>query len=249
MSLAIAAAITRMVEHGIPIDEASKLVAAVYTDGVRSAPYRTEVPGRTTAAERQARYRDKKRNENVTRDVTPVTPIEPIDSVTRDVTTVTSDVTRDANANVPLSIEDKRVKEDKREAHSRRGSRLPAGWLPADDDASFAMSLGYTAVLYDREVLKFRNHFDSAPGKAGVKLDWHKTFRNWLIRGAERLCPPRQLSVVPTTATSNAVFVVRGSEQWKAWTEARGREPFVINDGGREGQWMRTEWPTKEQVA
>lgn len=149
----------------------------------------------------------------------------------------------------PLSEENSK-REEKREAKpkataaEKRGYRIPADWMPSDDDAAFAATLGYTAVQYDREVLKFRNHWESAPGDKGRKLDWHKTFRNWLIRGAERLTPPRQLSIVPTTPTANAVFVLRGSPQWIAWTAHRGgREPIPKTETAGEGQWMRTEWP------
>lgn len=228
MSTEVAAAITRLVALGVSVDEAAIIVSAVFVAGVQSAPYRQT--SADLSADRR-REKDRERKREIRRH--PQTSAE--------------------FQNAPLSIEvleEKKEREAKRPA-DKRGSRLPSDWMPTDDDASFGASLGYTAPLYDREVLKFRNHFESAPGKAGVKLDWHKTFRNWLIRGAERLTPPRQLSVVPTTPTANAVFVLRGSPQWLAWTAYRGgREPIPKTETAGEGQWMRTEWPPQvENVA
>lgn len=158
----------------------------------------------------------------------------------------------------PLSIglvEEEVREERKREAPAtprppdKRGSRLPDDWMPTDEDAQFGASLGFTAAAYDREVQKFRNHWHAAPGKGGVKLDWGKTFRNWLLRGAEKFTPAAKGYTPTQVQTTEAVFIVRGSPQWDAWTKHRGREPIAIHHGGQDGQFMRTEWPPQENAA
>lgn len=51
------------------------------------------------------------------------------------------------------------------------------------------------------------------------------------------------------TEPTQAVFVVRGTPQWHAWTKYRGREPIATHHGGQEGQFMKTEWPPQENAA
>lgn len=158
----------------------------------------------------------------------------------------------------PLSIEvdrEKEEREEKREAPAKRlppekrGTRLPDDWMPDEDDAKFGASLGYTAAAYDREVMKFRNHWHAEPGANGVKRDWKKTFHNWLLRGAERLAPARDAYRPTVVQTAPATFVLRGSPQWEAWTKYRGKEPVATYHQGREGQFMKSEWPPQENAA
>lgn len=160
--------------------------------------------------------------------------------------------------NAPLSIgklEEDLSEERKREAPAKRlppekrGTRLPPDWMPDAEDAQYAASLGFPAVAYDREVEKFRNFWHAKPGKDGSKLDWRKTFHNWLIRGAERLTPAKDAYRPTVVQTTPAVFVERGSPQWQAWTRFRGKEPVSTHHGGKEGQFMKSEWPPQETAA
>jgi hypothetical protein len=49
---------------------------------------------------------------------------------------------------------------------------------------------------------------------------------------------------------AKAVWILRGSEEWKAWWKHRGHEPLVSHHKGAEGQWVTSQWPpSKEQVA
>jgi len=160
--------------------------------------------------------------------------------------------------NTPLSIESSEdIREEKKEREAsatrrppdKRGSRLPDDWMPDASDAQYAASLGFPAVAYDREVEKFRNHWHAKPGKDGAKLDWRKTFHNWLLRGAERFTPAKDAYRPTIVQTTQAVFVERGSPQWLAWTKARGKEPICTHHGGKEGQFMKSEWPPQENAA
>jgi len=161
-------------------------------------------------------------------------------------------VTNKEEQNAPLSIENSEdIREEKKEREAsatrrppdKRGSRLPDDWMPDASDAQYAASLGFPAVAYDREVEKFRNHWHTKPGKDAAKLDWRKTFHNWLLRGAERFTPAKDAYRPTIVQTTQAVFVERGSPQWIAWTKARGKEPICTHHGGKEGQFMKSEWP------
>ena len=51
------------------------------------------------------------------------------------------------------------------------------------------------------------------------------------------------------TEPIQAVFIERGSPQWQAWTRFRGKEPLSTHHGGKEGQFMKSEWPPQETAA
>ena len=66
---------------------------------------------------------------------------------------------------------------------SPRGSRLPSDWLPDDEQAQFAASLGLDVR---RVADQFRDYWHAKAGKDAVKLDWPATWRGWCRREAER---------------------------------------------------------------
>lgn len=57
--------------------------------------------------------------------------------------------------------------------HSR-AYRLPEEWIPKPEHYELAKELG---VILDMELPKFRDHF---LGSGGRKLDWDRTFNNWM---------------------------------------------------------------------
>lgn len=134
-------------------------------------------PVRSSGAERQARYRERKRNE-------------------RDVTSdVTGDVTGDAS--LPLDKESfpqtpfKETNPPKENppkgGQKKRGHRLPEDWRPSDEDWLLAVGeLGEQGA--ERQLLTFRDHWAAQPGQKGVKLDWGATWRNW-IRNSRNFAP------------------------------------------------------------
>ena len=62
-----------------------------------------------------------------------------------------------------------------------RGNRLPQDWMPDEAMLGAAVDRGLTGQALRDEVDKFRNYWHSKPGKDGLKLDWGKTFSNWII--------------------------------------------------------------------
>lgn len=72
---------------------------------------------------------------------------------------------------------------------AKRGSRLPDDWQPSIEDLKFAGDLGLRLFEIDNEAAKFRDYWSNKPGKAGVMLDWSKTWRNWCRRATTDFKP------------------------------------------------------------
>jgi hypothetical protein len=67
---------------------------------------------------------------------------------------------------------------------TKRGTRLPSPWNP--NEAGLARA---KALLGDRagvELEKFSNFWAAKAGKDAVKLDWNRTWVNWVLQAAER---------------------------------------------------------------
>lgn len=66
-----------------------------------------------------------------------------------------------------------------------RGSRLPEGWAPSPEQEVKGMAtLG--ASHYAEELEKFRNYWLSKAGADAAKVDWNRTFANWIITAKQR---------------------------------------------------------------
>ena len=61
----------------------------------------------------------------------------------------------------------------------KRATRIPDNWQPTAEDLRIAAE-ERPDVDALRELVKFRDHFLSAPGQKGVKANWSATFRNWI---------------------------------------------------------------------
>lgn len=58
------------------------------------------------------------------------------------------------------------------------------------------------------ETEKFINHWSSKPGRDAVKLDWVKTWKNWMLNAAERR--PARASPNGTDANIHALLHPNG---------------------------------------
>lgn len=68
-----------------------------------------------------------------------------------------------------------------------RGTRLYEGWEPAAITVrKMHDELRVPVDVLHREHLKFMDHFLSAPGQRGVKLDWDRTWCNWMRTASEK---------------------------------------------------------------
>lgn len=73
---------------------------------------------------------------------------------------------------------------------AERGSRLSPDWQPSAADVAYAETQG---VDWQRAAERFRNYWVAKAGKGGVMLDWAATWRNWVLRDAERVVPANAL--------------------------------------------------------
>lgn len=62
-----------------------------------------------------------------------------------------------------------------------RGSRLPLEWEPLDADLEYAKARGFRLIDAKTEALKFRNYWTAKAGAGGIKLDWSRTWQNWIL--------------------------------------------------------------------
>jgi uncharacterized protein YdaU (DUF1376 family) len=104
--------------------------------------------------------------------------------VTRDEPSPETDLRRLTNSQEPIA-----KNQEKKRAEATRGSRLPSGWFPGDVLKAWAEKERPDLDL-NRVVAKFRDHWISKPGNAGLKLDWDATFRNWVREERSGNRPP-----------------------------------------------------------
>lgn len=67
----------------------------------------------------------------------------------------------------------------------RKGSRLPETWEPSASDIEFAEREGLRGEDRRREIVKFRNYWTSKAGQGATKLDWSRTWANWVLKARE----------------------------------------------------------------
>ena len=76
----------------------------------------------------------------------------------------------------PLTINKATAKEREPDASA---SRLPADWIPSDEDIEFCRSKRPDLNTHDIADA-FRDYWISVPGVKGKKVDWHATWRTWV---------------------------------------------------------------------
>jgi hypothetical protein len=139
---------------------------------------------RSEGAERQARYRERRRN--VTSDVK--------GDVTNDVTSnVTPSRARAFSIGeevdiTPLgSLRSPTLPKGSDAPKGKLGKRLPEDWQAAEAERAFGRNLGLSDAQIDEEQGQFKDFWRGVPGQRGHKLDWPATFRNRLRDVAGRM--------------------------------------------------------------
>lgn len=67
----------------------------------------------------------------------------------------------------------------------KRGTRLPDDWRPCDATRTWTLErISSTEAAVELE--KFRNHWIAKTGKDATKLDWDRTWRNWVLNAHGR---------------------------------------------------------------
>ncbi len=89
-------------------------------------------------------------------------------------------------------------------AKRERGTRIPDDFALTDAMREWGRA-NAPHVDGERETVKFVNHFKSVPGQRGVKLDWKRTWENWILKAADEYAPSRSSPAnnfgAPTTAS------------------------------------------------
>ena len=67
-----------------------------------------------------------------------------------------------------------------------RATRLEDDWKPSPDDLAFASSRGLSSAEINTEGIKFRNYWTAKSGKDATKLDWPRTWQNWILNHNSR---------------------------------------------------------------
>lgn len=116
----------------------------------------------------------------------------------------------------------------KRSATSSRGSRLPESWALPKAWGEWALEQfphwGSDVVRLEAE--KFSNHYRAAPGKAGLKLDWRATWRNWCLSDIAQRAHPMGAAAIEQQASAKrewhdtpAGIKAKGAELGMPWSE------------------------------
>jgi hypothetical protein len=92
--------------------------------------------------------------------------------------------TRVANGYESLAKKEKEKEKEKEEIKSistptARGTRLSDSWLPSSELIEWAR-VERTDIDPVKEADAFRDYWLSQPAQRGVKLDWDRTFKNWI---------------------------------------------------------------------
>ena len=66
-----------------------------------------------------------------------------------------------------------------------RGARITDDWVPDDASERKAAELGFTGHDLRTEIERFKNYWIAKSGAGAVKLDWQRTFQNWLINASK----------------------------------------------------------------
>lgn len=116
--------------------------------------------------------------------------------------TIPSKKTKEKEDQPPIGPPEGDTSRQPSESKRATATRLPEGWEPSPDLRA-EMSGKCPAVDQDWELAKFRNHWEAAPDRTGRKLSWDATYRNWIIRAAERPAPRGTQRRTPGTQVSD----------------------------------------------
>jgi len=83
----------------------------------------------------------------------------------------------------------------------KNGTRLSDDWQP--DDAAFAFALDQIGAEKTHvEIERFKDHWLSVSGNKATKVDWTRTWRNWIRRAAEYSAPKNTGRATPDLIAS-----------------------------------------------
>lgn len=85
----------------------------------------------------------------------------------------------------------------------KTGSRLSDDWWIDDCLVSFGVKEGLNIKQIEREADKFKDYWQSKSGASATKIDWSKTFKNWIRNHVDR--NPRNQNSKPLSVAELAM--------------------------------------------
>jgi len=74
-----------------------------------------------------------------------------------------------------------------------KGTRLPEDWLPLEADLAYAHQRGLNGQQLSDEIEKFKNHWLAKAGREARKINWPRTWHNWVLNARSRKpLPPKE---------------------------------------------------------
>lgn len=125
-----------------------------------------------------------------------------------------------------------------------RGCRIPPDFEP---DLNVALSRGMSRKRAETQAAKFKNYWMAKSGRDAVKLDWEKTWENWVISDLERNPPDAKPE---ERADLGGFYAPADSPQLEAWDQFGLRTKGKRYPRDRSGGWrFPDEWPPTQQAA
>lgn len=89
----------------------------------------------------------------------------------------------DDNKNITNKLVIQKVQKKSRDV--RKGTRLPEDFQIPDDWGDWAVGMGFTVDQVNIEFTKFYNYWTAKSGASATKLDWRKTWQNWVLNNVQ----------------------------------------------------------------
>ncbi len=215
---------------GLPDGRTDAILSAMYARGILAdggvvASWEKRQPKRErddSSAERVREFRRKQAEQK-----------QPVTESEGHVTPCNASETQETPRGEEIREEEKKQKKEQGQ-RSPKGSRLPTDWVPSPSLFDWAkrerpdLDIGKQASM-------FRNYWHAKPGKEGTKLDWDKTWQNWIYKAhpdkptiGARNETHRNLSAVERVRES----AIRGELADRAARQPHGHADLVGQDGG-----------------
>ena len=94
------------------------------------------------------------------------------------------------------ALEKRREEREERAAPESKAHRLPVDWEPSDQLLAF-MKKERPDLNPSHVILRFTNYWQAKSGKDATKLDWDKTFQNWVLQEKEGKAKPSSAGLDP----------------------------------------------------
>lgn len=134
---------------------------------------------------------------------------------------VVTAVSSDSPFPVPLDPRPTPSASGARKPRANRGARIPDDFAITHEMAEWARE-NVPRLAGRRETEKFVNYWQSKAGKDATKVDWVKTWKNWMITAAERL--PSNAVAVRASSPEQAEAPGTPAHFTRAMERARARE-------------------------